>query len=90
MIWVFLDWKLVDEMRECIGSEIIIRILFSDIGSCANECRGKASMFIFQRNERCSSTGCKCFCEDTAKSDGTCDTTMNDSYDLYAYTGKYG
>ena len=78
---------MVDEKTGCTSNEMN-KGLFDDIGSCANECREKYSMFIFQRNERCSSTGCKCFCEDTEKSDGTCETTMNDSYDLYAYTGK--
>ena len=76
-------------MSECDGPETS-KEKFSDIDGCANACRGIASMFIFQRNDYCTSSGCKCFCEHTANSDGTCATTMIDSYNLYNYTGKYG
>ena len=91
---------MVYEGKECSGSEIN-KGHYSDIGSCANDCRGIASMFIFQRNDSslgtdgCDNAGtqnamCSCYCETAANSDRTCAISDLPNYDLYAITGNYG
>ena len=62
---------------------------------CANECKGKASMFIFGTNDfgndRCSEQGCSCSCEISATRGGTCNMVSHTGYRLYKFldNGKY-
>ena len=83
-----IDWTLVSEKKECGGSEIYQQHQNS-ISHCSNECRGKASMFIFGTNDfgqnRCYEDGCICVCETGAKDDGTCDMVSHDGYNLYKF-----
>ena len=90
---------LVANKKECNGSEILFDIFNQDakksISDCANECRDKASMFIFGTNEfgndRCSENGCSCSCETSAAQDGTCNMVSHDGYQLYKFMeqGRY-
>ena len=83
--------RLVQEQKECGGSEVSKGRLDSLL-ECADACYGVASMFIFGTNDfgdpRCEDNGkqCKCFCEDSANVDGTCDTIDHNGYRLYKYT----
>ena len=76
------------EKTECTGSEIT-KGKYSKIDSCANECRGLASMFIFKRNDDNSDGLFHCYCETSANSDGTCRTQTVNDYNLYKYQGNY-
>ena len=84
----FSDWEMVTEQKECDGSKIK-KGGFSNIRACAEECRGLASMFIFERNSRCEEGLCQCYCETTAKHNGTCRTDFVNDYNLYKYKGNY-
>ena len=91
------EWVLVAEKKECDGLEI----LFNDeesknsIVDCANECKGKASMFLYGTNDfgndRCSENGCSCSCEISATRGGTCNMVSHTGYRLYKFldNGKY-
>ena len=85
---------LVEEEKECDGSEILFMNEDSkkSIIDCANECRNRASMFIFGTNDfgndRCSEHGCSCSCETSATPDGTCTTVSNSGYRLYKFIGQ--
>ena len=82
------DWALAMEKKECDGSEIK-KGKYSNIDSCANECRGLASMFIFERNDDGVNGLFQCYCETSANYDGTCKTKGVGDYNLYKYHGNY-
>ena len=75
-------------MQECGGEEEFIGRLES-VEKCAEACTGVASMFIFGTNDfgknRCNRKGCKCYCETSAATDGTCNMKNHRGYRLYRY-----
>ena len=79
---------LVSEKRECGGSEIHAGTL-ATVDKCANSCNGKSSMFAFGTNDygtvRCGETGCSCYCETAASSEGTCSENSHPGFRLYKY-----
>ena len=60
------------------------------VAACASKCAGEASMFIFGTNDflnnRCTTAGCRCYCETIATNQRTCDTVAHTGYRLYKYT----
>ena len=83
----FTDWVLVAEKKTCNRPGKSIGNL--NINSCADKCKGIASMFKFHRHDDCPTGVCACFCEISAKPDGTCNTLQNRYYNLYKYKGNY-
>ena len=59
------------------------------VEECAEACTGVSSMFIFGTNDfgkkRCNRKGCKCYCETSAATDGTCNVKNHRGYRLYRY-----
>ena len=86
--FLILAWLLVSEKRECGGSEIHAGAL-ATVDKCANSCNGKSSMFAFGTNDygtvRCGETGCSCYCETAASSEGTCSEGFHLGFRLYKY-----
>ena len=85
-----VGWKLVAEKVECSGAEVeAAPLTHLDLGSCAEGCKDKSSMFIFGTNDygvtRCGEKGCSCICELAASLDGTCQRTGHNGYRLYRY-----
>ena len=88
---IIVGWTLVAEKKECSGSEVYQGRLHS-IEACVSVCRGVASMFIFGTNDsgysgwnRCNIDGCTCYCETSAKDEGTCNMISTQSTRLYKY-----
>ena len=84
-------FTLVGAKMECSGSEIS-KGHFHTPDECFNACKNDATMFTFGTNEygeeKCGERGCKCFCQKSATSYGTCDETDHNGYMLYK-TGNY-
>ena len=96
IIFIFsLGWVLVEEKKDCSGSEINKGKL-QWVGDCAAQCKGEASMFIFGTNDfgtaRCYGDGCDCYCKTSATGEGTCTRVNHNGYRLYKYgaTGSKG
>ena len=85
---IIVGWSLVAEEKECSGSGLWMGYLDS-IEACVAKCRGVASMFIFGTNDfgynRCYSEKCACYCETSAKDEGTCNLISHSGYRLYKY-----
>ena len=79
---------MVAERKECGGAELWMGRLPS-IEACVAKCRGVASMFAFGTNDfgwnSCYNDECTCYCETSAKDDGTCNLISNSGYRLYKY-----
>ena len=89
-----VGWKLVAEKVECSGAEVeAAPLTHLDLGSCAEGCKDKSSMFIFGTNDfgedRCYSNGCECICETAARGVGICYMNDHKGYRLYKF-GKLG
>ena len=73
---------------ECSGSETRNKGV-STVDECSKICKGQSSMFAYGTNdygnERCTSTGCTCYCETAASMDGTCSQRSHTGYRLYKY-----
>ena len=84
-------WELVEDKTEC-GGEEISKGRQPSVKDCAIQCEGVASMFVLGTNDygtiRCNDNGCKCFCETSANTDGSCDQVDHKGYRLYKYVGK--
>ena len=89
-------FSLVEEMQQCSGSEFGSDLdvgRYFTVEGCASKCEGLASMFIFGTNKftsnkffhRCSRNKCKCYCETSAKDDGTCNVKGHRGFILYKY-----
>ena len=91
MTLAFSDLVLVGNKKECDGSEIS-KGRQPTLADCANQCEGTASMFVFGTNDyeeiRCNNDGCRCICETSAISDGSCDQVDHNGYRLYKYVTK--
>ena len=80
------------DKQECAGSEVNLRGV-KDMKSCARECYGVSSMFLYGTNDfgtnRCNEAwiglGCVCVCETAAKEDGTCNMVKHNGYRLFKY-----
>ena len=85
-----LGWSLVGEKTKCSGRESAKGNVLS-ITECASHCKEESSMFIFGTNDfggaRCLKGGCECFCETSAKLDGSCELIDNNAFRLYKYNG---
>ena len=67
----------------------------ASIEQCAESCKGVSSMFIFGTNDfgwtwegwwhPCNDEGCSCYCEISAKDNGTCDMQANEGFRLYKF-----
>ena len=87
-----LKWTHVADKQECGGSEVNKRGV-KDMKSCARECYGVSSMFIYGTNDfgtnRCGEAwvgnGCACVCETAAKVEGTCNMVKHNGYRLFKY-----
>ena len=83
---------MVAQQRECDGSETAYGYgeKISTAGGCANKCQDSSSMFAFGTNAfgntRCEDGACKCLCETSATSEGTCNQVSHSGYNLYRYT----
>ena len=88
--YFLVDWVLVSDVSECSGSEIDQGQL-ENVIQCGERCRGVSTMFIFGTNDYgktpCENGKCRCWCETSATTDGTCDITTNNGFRLYAYVG---
>ena len=88
---IFLGFSLVAEKKECSGAEEN-KGRMKSIEQCADACNGVSTMFIFGTNDfvshsfSCNDNGCKCWCETSAKDDGTCDIIKDEWYRLYKLT----
>ena len=73
----------------CDGSKIAIGA-YTDLGGCAEACKGISSMFAYGTNDfgtnRCYDDGCSCLCETSATEKGTCDRIDHNGYRLYIYS----
>ena len=87
----FSGWVLVEDKKECNGSEIYKGKQPSS-KDCANQCVETAAMFAFGTNDygtiRCNGDGCDCLCETSATKDGSCDQVNHSGYRLYKYENK--
>ena len=97
-----MKWSLVAEKVECRDDEIGNNDFWRPhtLEQCATSCLGVSSMFIFGTNDfgkdRCDVRingiyleGCFCYCETSAKPDGTCNMKKHNGYRLYKFdTGK--
>ena len=77
-------------MKKCGGKEVS-RGKRDSVLECAEACYGVALMFVFGTNEfgkdRCNEYGkqCECYCETSARLDGTCDQLDHKGFRLYKY-----
>ena len=86
------DYKLVKKRSECKSGTEEYKGIYN-LAGCANECRGTAQNFAFGTNEfgksKCSSSGCKCFCEFGTKNYTCEEIAEHDGFNLYAFRGRY-
>lgn len=88
------EFSSVAIKKECTGTEVWKGRL-ANVEECANACRYTSSMFVFGTNEfgnsRCGNYNyCNCYCETSAKADGTCSTTNHNGYNLYKFSTVNG
>ena len=80
---------LVAEKTECTDAEISKGYL-PTFEECKAKCKGTSSMFSYgikgYGRDRCDNSGCSCYCETSATTDGTCDQVNHNGYRLYKYT----
>ena len=84
--WLFsiIEWALVEENRECDGTEIN-KGRFLTVDGCSLACKGIATMFIYGTRKKCNEKGCICWCETSALPDSTCSMIPIENYELYEY-----
>ena len=87
LVW----WSEVAEKVRCAGAGAK-KGLFRSVDSCANNCKGESSMFIFGTNlygvRRCYGDHCLCYCEVTATPDGQCNHVTHKGYKLYKFLAE--
>ena len=74
----------MEENKECDGSDIS-KGRFLKVGGCSTACHGISTMFIYGTGKKCNRKGCKCWCETSARPDGTCSMNPIQNYELYKY-----
>lgn len=79
---------MIAEKTECDGSEAWKGRQYT-VDQCASQCKGVSSLFIFGTNDysdnRCFDNGCDCYCETSARSDGTCPRIAHNGFRLYKF-----
>ena len=87
-----LDWTLVGTNLQCRGSEVRKGRL-KKVDECYLACLTVSSMFIYGTKSKCNNNGCNCWCQTSARSNGTCLLTPTQDYKLYKHEnlikGKY-
>ena len=82
------DWsKFAEGMRCNDGNTEIPKGKYSDIQTCADQCRDVATMFRFQRN--CDHDGCECSCEAAERFGRTCPQRPDVEFNLYKFPRNY-
>ena len=75
--------NLVGNNAECSYEEVYFGYVPTK-QECATLCAGVSSMFAYGNPpDRCEQGQCKCLCEYSASSDGTCSQNDNINFNLY-------